>query len=192
MLENQSFVLALGRLVFRKGFDLANDAFCQATKADPSVQLVIAGSGPELKRLESQAAASGCVERIKLLGSVSEDEKRWLLARSLFLMMPNRPLVDDLEGFGIVFIEAAWYSKPAIGGNNGGVPDAIAHKETGFCVESPDVAVIADAMRRLLKDDDLRRRMGRAALDRVKAEFLWSVLGDRFIRTMKTILEQPS
>lgn len=46
--------------------------------------------------------------------------------------------------------------------------------------------------RSLLKDEDLRRRMGRAALDRMKEEFLWSVLGDGFVRTMKTILKQPS
>jgi phosphatidylinositol alpha-1,6-mannosyltransferase len=94
--------------------------------------------------------------------------------------MPNRLLsAEDWEGFGIVFLEAALAGTPAVGGNNGGVPDAVADGTTGLLVDPEVPGELTGALRRLLLDPELRRRMGEAGRRRAAESFSWRAIADR-------------
>jgi len=82
----------------------------------------------------------------------------------------------DWEGFGIVFLEAALAGKPAIGGKNGGVPEAIEDGVTGLLVDPEDVSTLSTAIDLLLRNRRTRENMGVRALQRAKAQFEWSVV----------------
>ncbi len=88
-------------------------------------------------------------------------------------VMPNREEGTDVEGFGIVFLEANACSKPVIGGRSGGAVDAIADGESGYLVDPSSPQAIAEAASRLLTDPALARRMGEAGRERARREFSW-------------------
>lgn len=176
------FILAMGRLVHRKGFDLAVEAFDMIAGDWPEVDLAIAGDGDDRREVEAAVENSRNKDRIRMLGRISEREKHALFQKCEFYVMPNRPVEGDIEGFGIVFLEANFYGKAVIGGNNGGVSDAIAHEETGLLVDTPDTVALADAMGRLLKNRDLASAYGRTGRERVLNDFQWSHLSQIFLR----------
>src|SRR5258708_8089338 len=88
-------------------------------------------------------------------------------------LLPNREDDRDIEGFGIVFLEAAAAAKPAIGGSSGGVPEVIVDGVTGLLVDGANVDSVADAIRFLATSPDVRARMGEAGRRHVRAEFTW-------------------
>lgn len=181
-LAHSPFVLAMGRLVRRKGFDMAVRAFGAIAPELPDISLVIAGSGPARFEVERAVADLGLGRRIRVLGEVTDVQKRALLQNCLFFVMPNRPIPGDMEGFGIVFLEAGMYGKAVIGGNNGGVPDAIIEGVTGFLVDtSGSIEPLCAAMRRLLCDPEAAERMGAAGRERALREFTWGRLAERFL-----------
>ena len=179
------FVLCLGRLVFRKGFDLGIEAFEMVADEFPEMELFVVGDGPERESLASRVEESPVRRRITLTGEVNAEEKAWLMAQCELFLMPNRPVEGDMEGFGIVFLEAGWAGKAVIGGNNGGVPEAIEDGVTGYCVESPDVEAISSSLRKLLRSKARCHAMGQSGLRRVEDHFLWIVLGSRFVESIK-------
>ena len=87
--------------------------------------------------------------------------------------MPTRQDASDVEGFGIVFLEAAATGKPSIGGRNGGVPEAVADGETGLLVEGTNSGELANAIRTLARSPTLRATMGAAGRRRVVQSFTW-------------------
>jgi phosphatidylinositol alpha-1,6-mannosyltransferase len=84
----------------------------------------------------------------------------------------------DIEGFGIVFLEAASSGKPVIGGNSGGVPEAVADGTTGLLVSGTDVTQLSGVLRRVLDDAVLRARLGKAGRERVLESFTWQRAAD--------------
>ncbi len=187
-LQGRAFILSMGRLVHRKGFDLAVRAFAEVAEDYPEVDLVIAGDGEARSEIETAVARSGIPGRIRLTGEVTDLQKRVLLQDCTFFMMANRPVPDDMEGFGIVFLEANFFGKAVLGGNNGGVPDAIIHGETGLLVDSPDLTSISSAMRKLLGDRAFRNTCGERGRARVSRDFQWPQLVKGFVSTLCQVL----
>lgn len=172
--------LSVGRLVRRKGFDVALRAFGGYRQSGGQGAYVVAGDGPERAALESLATELGVRDHVRFLGTVDEKTKLTLYELCDLFVMPNSVLNNvDWEGFGIVFLEAARAGKPALGGNNAGVPDAVAHGRTGLLVDPSDAGAVRDALSRLLSDDALRATMGAAARERA-SQFDWPVIGERF------------
>jgi phosphatidylinositol alpha-1,6-mannosyltransferase len=96
-----------------------------------------------------------------------------LAACDVFAMTPQS-LGPDVEGFGIVYLEAGLFGRPAIGSRSGGVTDAVRHEETGLLVDPGDAPGLAAAIRRLRDDPDLAERLGSRGRERVLGEFGWS------------------
>lgn len=166
-IDDAPMLLTLTRLVERKGIDVVLEALPAIREAIPDVRYVVAGDGPDRDRLESLAGEHDVGDAVTFAGFVEEDRKWTLLAAADLFVMPNRKLPDgDVEGFGIVFLEANMVGTPVVGGRSGGAVDAIADGETGLLVDPRDVEGLADRIVELLSDDDRRQRMASEGLKR--------------------------
>ncbi len=166
-------LLSVGRLQRRKGHDLAIEAVASLKADFPRLVYLIAGTGIELDRLKGIARDRGVEDRVVFLGEVPDDDLPGLYAACDIFLMPTRQEQQDVEGFGIVYLEAAAAAKPVIGGRNGGVPEAVADGRTGLLISGTDVAELAQAIRTLAASPEQRRRMGTEGRERVEREFTW-------------------
>jgi phosphatidyl-myo-inositol dimannoside synthase len=181
-------VVSLSRLVPRKGMDVLIEAAGRLAPSYPDLVVAIGGSGRELDRLRRQAAASPVA--VHVLGRVSDEDRSALLgAADVFVMdCRNRWLGLEQEGFGIVFLEAAAAGVPQIAGDSGGAAEAVEDGTTGLVVGTPgDPGALAGAIRVLLADPTLRRRMGRAGRARAQASFDYDVLAPRLASTLAEV-----
>jgi phosphatidylinositol alpha-1,6-mannosyltransferase len=172
--EGAFMLLASGRLVARKGFGDVVRAVAQLAPQLPRLRLVIAGDGPERAALEGLAAELGLGATVQFTGAVDEARMIRLFAACDAFVMAPKSLGPDVEGFGIVYLEAGLFGKPVVGTRSGGVPEAVCHEETGLLVEPSNPEELAAAVRRLHDDPELSRRLGDAGRRRVLAEFGWA------------------
>jgi phosphatidyl-myo-inositol dimannoside synthase len=175
--EDGPLVSSVSRLVPRKGMDVLVEAAHRLHASYPDLTVAIAGTGREAARLGAQVRRSAAP--VRLLGSIDDGDKEVLLGASDVFAMAcrNRWAGLEQEGFGIVFLEAAAAGLPQVAGDSGGAAEAVVDGETGLVVRRPhDPADVAAALRRLLADGDLRRRMGAAARARAAVEFDYGVL----------------
>ncbi len=166
-------LLSVGRLQRRKGHDVAIRAIAALRPELPGLRYVIAGDGEERAHLERLVAENGLDRIVSFAGVVPDEEMPRLYAASDIFLLPNREDDRDIEGFGIVFLEAAATGRPSIGGNSGGVPEAVIDGVTGLLVDGSNVESVAAAIRRLATSPEERARMGDAGRRRVQAEFTW-------------------
>lgn len=175
-------LLTVGRLQRRKGHDLTIAAVAKLAARIPGLRYVIAGDGSERQRLIELSVALGVSEQVIFLGGVNDERLPGLYAACDLFVMPNRVEDQDVEGFGIVYLEAAATGRASIGGRSGGVPEAILHDHTGLLVSGTDEAELADAICALLEDDNRRHRMGTAGRARVCKDFTWAVAAEKVAR----------
>ena len=169
----QKLILSVGRLVRRKGFDQVIRSLPELVKQGIDVHYALIGIGEDWDYLSELAKELGVLERLHLLGHVSpEDLPRWYNACDVFVMA-NREINGDTEGFGMVFLEAAACSKPAIAGQAGGTEAAVVDGKTGFRVDGNRTENVADALILLLGDSDLSQKIGLAGYNRALNEFSW-------------------
>jgi phosphatidylinositol alpha-1,6-mannosyltransferase len=162
-------LLAVTRLVPRKGID----RLIQAMQLLPSdVHLTVIGDGQDRERLLALARPLG--ERIRFLHEVDDAERDAWYAASDAFVLPVRDEGDDVEGFGIVFLEAASAGLPCIAGKSGGAIEAVVDEQTGLSVDPNDPQAIAGAISRLRGDLLLRQRLGQAGKERVAKDFRWA------------------
>jgi phosphatidylinositol alpha-1,6-mannosyltransferase len=176
---------SVSRLVPRKGMDVLIEAANRLAPSYPGLVVAIGGDGRERQRLERLAADS--LVDVRVLGRVSDDDRAALLgAADVFVMAcRNRWAGLEQEGFGIVFLEAAAFGVPQVAGDSGGAPEAVLDGRTGLIVGDPsDPGAVAEAIRTLLADPPLRRRMGRAARTRVQESFDTDVLASRLAEAL--------
>jgi len=172
-LEGVFTVLSVGRLVARKGFDIGIKALAELKNRGQKARLVIVGDGPERKRLEKLAAELDLAEAVVFAGAAAADELAALYSACDVLVMTPKSLGADVEGFGIVYLEANLFGKPAIGSRSGGVPEAVLHEETGLLVQPGDALELAEAVQRLASDPALKERLGANGRRRVLEQFGW-------------------
>ena len=174
-------VLFVGRLVKRKGLTDLLSAFEIVSKSNPTVRLVIVGDGPFRSELEGLVARSPVRDRVQLKGMLTGKPLYDEYASCDVFVMPSRTTSVDTEGFGMVFLEAAYFSRPAVGTRSGGIPEAVVDGETGLLVDQEDVRDLAAKIETLLSDKALSERLGRQARDRVLSGFTWEKATDRFL-----------
>jgi phosphatidylinositol alpha-1,6-mannosyltransferase len=177
--EEHPIILSAGRLVRKKGFDTAIRALDHITDTLPDVRLLIAGDGPERPKLERLIQDLGLTDHVQFLGNVPHSHLRKYYNLADAFLMAGHEEPDDIEGFGLVYIEANACGTPTIGARVGGVPDAVRHGETGLLVPPQDPSATADALIRLLTNPDLAERLGRKGRQRVLDEANWDHVADR-------------
>ena len=163
-------IVSIARLVPRKGIDVALQALAQL-QAKRDVTYAIIGSGPDEERL--MQIAKDCGVKVEWISNASDEVKwSWLAASDVFLL-PGRAEGRDIEGFGIVFLEAAQAGLPSVAGRSGGASEAVVDGETGILVDPQDVQDITRALEKLLDLSELRKEMGEVGRQRVEREFRW-------------------
>jgi phosphatidylinositol alpha-1,6-mannosyltransferase len=178
--EEGRLVVAVSRLVPRKGFDVLIEATAELARERQDLVVAVAGTGRDARRLES--LAKDLEAPIVFLGRVSEADLPGLVGAADVAAVLCRTRWGGLEqeGFGIVFLEAAAAGVPQVAGRSGGSHEAVVDGVTGLVVDRPgDVMVAAAALARLLDDEALRRRLGAAARLRAVAEFDYDELATR-------------
>jgi len=166
-------LLSVGRLQRRKGHDVAIHAVAALRAEIPQLRYVIAGDGEERARLEQLVAEHDLRDHVFFAGAVPESELPAYYAACDIFLLPNRIDGGDIEGFGIVFLEAAATGKPVIAGDSGGVPEAVARDSTGLLVDGASVADVATAIRQLAQSKEARMRLGAAGRARARDQFSW-------------------
>ncbi len=171
--RDEVVLLSVGRLQRRKGHDLAIRTMARLRSELPLLRYVIVGEGDERKYLEGLIDQCGVGDVIRLVGEVPGEELAQFYAASDIFLLPNRIENGDIEGFGIVFLEAASASRPVIAGNSGGVAEAVVDGTTGLLVSGTDEAELGAAIVTLANDPFMRLRLGEAGRRRVERSFTW-------------------
>lgn len=172
-IADNAVLLTVGRLVPRKGLDTTLRALPAIAASIPTVTYLIAGTGPDRTRLERLAERLGIRNRVRFRGQVPyADLPTYYSAADLFVM-PSREDRPDVEGFGLVFLEANACGTPVVGARSGGIPDAIVAGETGVLVPPGQPEALATSICHLLSDPDKLRRMEAAGRRYVVKEASW-------------------
>lgn len=180
-LADRPVVVCVSRLVPRKGQDTLIEAMPQILADVPDAVLLIVGGGPYRADLEKLADATGVRASVRFTGSVPWEELPAHYGAGDVFAMPCRTRRGglDVEGLGIVYLEASATGLPVVAGDSGGAPDAVLEGETGYVVPGGSAPAAAERIVRLLRDEELRRRMGEAGRRWVERSWRWDLLAGR-------------
>jgi len=174
--ENKSskMLLSVGRLVDRKGYDMVIKAMPKILEQVSGCKYVIVGDGKYKQQLVELTKKNKLENNIIFKSKLSDQEVAQYYQNCDVFIMCSRETPDrDVEGFGLVYLEANSFGKPVIGGKSGGVEDAVVDGETGFLVEPENQDMIADAVIRLLTRPELAQKLGDQSRQRVEKDFTW-------------------
>jgi glycosyltransferase involved in cell wall biosynthesis len=168
------FILGVGRVVEKKGFDLLIEAFSRLGHHD-DLGLVIGGDGPALPKLRDTASARGLNGRVVFPGVLSRGQVAWAMAHADVFVMPSR-----LEPFGIVALEGLEAGCPVIVSARGGASEVIRDDRDGLVVDPLDREALSGAIERVLGDARLRKRLIDSGRARVR-DFAWGRIAERYL-----------
>ena len=177
-LADRPVVVCVSRLVPRKGQDVLVQALPAIRERVPGAALLLVGGGPYRSRLERMVRAAGVERDVVFTGSVPWAELPAYYAVGDVFAMPCRTRLGgmDVEGLGIVYLEASATGLPVVAGDSGGAPDAVLPGESGVVVDGRAVEQVVDAVAALLADPERSRTMGRAGREWVEREWRWERL----------------
>ncbi len=180
-LTGRPVVVCVSRLVPRKGQDVLIRALPSIQARVPGAALLVVGGGPDLPRLQRLARETGVADDVVLTGSVPWAELPAHYDAGDVFAMPcrTRRAGLEVEGLGIVFLEASATGLPVVAGRSGGSPDAVLDGQTGHVVDGTSVASVAAAVAGLLEDPARAAAMGAAGRAWVEREWRWDVLAQR-------------
>jgi glycosyltransferase involved in cell wall biosynthesis len=178
---NTFAILAVGRLVERKGFHILLEA---AAKLSPAMDwcILIGGTGPERDALQTRIDGLCLGDRVRLLGFIDDDElAQWYTACDVFVLPAVVDSSGDTEGLGVVLLEAMANGTPVVASRTGGIVDTVRDRETGLLCEPGDPSSLATQLLQLLNDPSLRESLSKGAYHRIEDEFSWEVLTGRLL-----------
>jgi glycosyltransferase involved in cell wall biosynthesis len=176
----------LGRMVEKKGFDIALQALAILRKQDIAVHMEIAGSGPLEDNLHLIASQLGLEDVVDFSGIKANSEvPAWLKTLDLFVLPCRRDKNGDMDGIPVVLMEAMLSGVPVISTSISGIPELICHEEEGLLVEPESPQDLAEAMKLLLLDNALRIKLRDKAIRKIKEDFDEEVNIHRLIRCLQ-------
>lgn len=180
-LADKKIILTVGRLVARKGQNKVIEAMTEILKHVPNAIYVIVGDGLESEKLKIQSEKLKLENNILFTGEISEEKKlAFYQLCDVFIMTP-RQIGADVEGFGTVYLEANQYGKPVVAGRSGGVGEAVVDGVTGIIADPENVNQIAEAVIKILTDENLADKLGMAGRERVEKKFRWEIQAEKLV-----------
>lgn len=181
-LDEKKVIVSVGRLVHRKGQDHLIESMPEILAKVPNAHLLIVGRGPYLEHLAKLVAVNKVENSVSFIGRVQYAElPRFICAGDVFAM-PSRSRFAGLEveGLGIVYLEASACGLPVVAGNSGGAPDAVVEGVTGLVVDGTNNTQIAEAIITLLTNPQKCKEMGNAGQAWIKENWRWEIWSKRF------------
>jgi phosphatidylinositol alpha-1,6-mannosyltransferase len=186
-LENKRVIVSVGRLVHRKGQDHLIQALPQILKSVPDAHILMVGQGPYLPHLKKLVARHNLNDHVSFIGRIQYAQLPQYICAGDIFAMPSRSRFFGLEveGLGIVYLEASACGLPVIAGSSGGAPDAVLDGVTGFVVDGENDGAIAAAAIRLLNDVDGAKAMGTAGREWIIENWRWEIWSQRFNKLLQ-------
>lgn len=181
-LEQKRIIISVGRLVHRKGQDRLIEALPNLKREFPDLHLILVGTGPYESHLRDLVEKNDLRDSVTFVGRVQLEDLPRYLSLAEFFAMPSRDRLGGLEveGLGIVYLEASSCALPVVVGRSGGAPDALIDGETGFLVDGNDLDSIVAACRELLRDPSRSKAMGVKGREWVTSRWNWNRWAEEF------------
>lgn len=181
-LTDKKVIVSVGRLVHRKGQDFLIKAMPQILKQVSDTHLLLVGQGPYREHLEKLVKKHSLQNSVSFIGRIQYKDLPGYICVGDIFAMPSRSRFAGLEveGLGIVYLEASACGLPVIAGASGGAPDAVIEGVTGFVVDGTNTEQIANRAIKLLLDEELRSSMGSAGRKWVEKEWCWQIWASKF------------
>ena len=181
-LADKAVIISVGRLVHRKGQDKLISALPAIRAAVPNVHLVLVGVGPHQKFLENLVAKLNVADCVTFIGRINYSELPKYICVGDIFAMPSRSRFFGLEveGLGIVYLEASACGLPVVGGKSGGAPDAVLVGETGVVVDGTNASEIAEACIDLLNNPELCALMGATGRAWIIENWRWEIWATKY------------
>ena len=186
-IKNVPTILCVGRLVKRKGQDKLISALPKIKEEFPNVKLLVVGEGPLGKKLFKLVKKLGLEDNVIFTGRVSYEElPKYFRVGDIFAMPARtRNFGLEVEGLGIVYLEASATGLPVIVGSSGGAPDALIQGETGYVVDGRNTLEIARQISYLIRDPESARRLGAKGRDWIESNWSWQLWGEKFAEVLR-------
>lgn len=179
---HKRIIVSVGRLVHRKGQDILIEAMPEVLQEIPDAHLLLIGEGPYRQYLQSRVKQLQIDSHVTFIGRITFSDLPHYICLGEIFVMPSRSRFAGLEveGLGIVYLEASACGLPVIAGNSGGAPDAVRDGVTGLVIDGRDPRSVAQSISELLLDPERARQMGRAGRAWIIKEWRWQIRSKRF------------
>lgn len=182
-IQDKLILLTVGRLVQRKGVHWFVEKVLPRLPDD--IVYVVAGDGPMRRRIEEAVEREKLGSQVCLLGRVSNEDLRTLYASADIFIQPNIPVKDDMEGFGLVVLEAGAAGLPVVASRLEGLADAVSDGDNGQLLAPGDADAYVTKIQELARDATARQDLGRRAQDYVRRHFSWEVIAERYLEVFQ-------
>ena len=181
-LSDKKVIVSVGRLVHRKGQDHLIEAMPEILKSIPQAHLLLVGEGPYREHLQTLVKKHNLEASVTFIGRIQyKDLPTYICVGDIFAMPSRSRLMGlEVEGLGIVYLEASSCGLPVLAGDSGGAPDALVQNETGLVVDGTDDQQIATAAIKLLTDIELSKKMGLAGRQWIIDNWRWEIWSKDF------------
>jgi len=189
-LNGGKVILSVGRLMERKGFHwFVEEVMPKIIEHNHDCIYLIAGEGVYRGRIRKAVERMGLQNKVFLLGVLGHQELRYLYNSADVYVMPNIPVKGDIEGFGVVILEASSCGLPVVASELEGIRDAVGNGENGLLVQPCKAQAFADTILGLLKDDEERERFGKKARQYTLENFSSGRMAERYLSEFQKVLE---
>ncbi|MXW64419.1 MAG: glycosyltransferase family 4 protein [Bacteroidetes bacterium SB0662_bin_6] len=181
--ERVLLLCSAGRQVKRKGFAWFVEQVLPRLPED--VHYWLAGEGPEAERILRTAERSGVAHRVRLLGRLSHEELEGMYRAADLFIMPNVPVPGDMEGFGVVMLEAGLCGLPTVAADIEGIADVIEDGKNGRLVRSGDAEGFSEAILAYRREPEMLEKAGRRTVSHVLEHFGWNAAAEKYLRVLE-------
>lgn len=181
--ESALLLITVGRLVKRKGVGwfVAN---VMPKLKDENVIYYVVGAGPEKENIQRVIDENKLNDKVKLLGEVSDARLSDLYLYADVFVMPNIPVINDVEGFGIVAIEASCKECIVVASNTDGIPDAVIDNQNGYLIDCQDADMFADKITDIIKNRDYYKNIAKEFSRYTKEKFSVESIEKQYLRLL--------
>jgi len=181
-LEGKRVIVSVGRLVHRKGQDTLVEAMPEILQRFPDAHILFVGVGPHLEYIHKRAVQLNVLSHFSFVGRIQYSELPRFISVGEIFAMPSRSRLAGLEveGLGIVYLEASACELPVVGGLSGGAPDALIEGVTGYAVDGRNPSSVASAVIKLLEDPQAAQEMGKKGRQWIIEEWEWRHWSKKF------------
>ncbi|MDD4304343.1 MAG: glycosyltransferase family 4 protein, partial [Patescibacteria group bacterium] len=152
----------------------------------PEILYIIIGNGENLEHLKSLVKLYNLKDNILFLNNIENEILPYFYSLCDIFIMTSKISKNDVEGFGIVYLEAGLFKKPVIATSNGGAKEAVLDKKTGLLINENEEEKLEQYIRKLLLDDIFAKELGENAYTRIKEEFLWKDISKKLIKYIES------